>query len=89
MNQQNSDDPNKRFRAESRHGMRVTTIALPERTYLRLRLASSMTKVVATEIVRTALDEWLTKNLDPRLKTLEAFLENPHGRKRRKRGACT
>ena len=46
-------------RANSRKGMRVTTVALDEDTHRRLRIASVETRIPLTGIVRTAVKAWL------------------------------
>ena len=51
----------KRIRAESREGMRVTTVALHEDVHRRLAIAAIEESTVMTEIVRRALREWLER----------------------------
>jgi hypothetical protein len=51
----------KRIRAESREGMRVTTVALNEDMHRRLAIAAIEESTVMTEIVRRALREWLQR----------------------------
>jgi len=51
----------KRFRAESREGMRVTTVALQEDMHRRLAIAAIEESTVMTELVRRALAEWLDR----------------------------
>ena len=51
----------KRFRAESREGMRVTTVALEEGMHRRLAIAAIEESTVMTELVRRALAEWLDR----------------------------
>jgi metal-responsive CopG/Arc/MetJ family transcriptional regulator len=48
-----------RIRAATRVGHRITTMALPEKLFRRLSIASLETRMVRTEIVRRALEEWL------------------------------
>lgn len=52
---------NKRVRAESREGMRVTTVALQEDMHRRLAIAAIEESTVMTELVRRALAEWLDR----------------------------
>ena len=49
----------RRIRATTSEGMIRTTAALPEALHRRLMLASLETRLVATEIIRRALAEWL------------------------------
>lgn len=51
----------KRVRAESREGMRVTTVALEEDMHRRLAIAAIEESTVMTELVRRALGEWLDR----------------------------
>jgi len=51
----------KRKRADSREGMRVTTIALPEELHRRLVVEALDRRTVMTELVRQALAEWLAR----------------------------
>lgn len=51
----------KRVRAESREGMRVTTVALQEDMHRRLAIAAIEESTVMTEIVRRAVGEWLDR----------------------------
>ena len=51
----------KRKRAESRKGMRVTTVALPEELHRRLAIAALEGRTVMTELVRQAVTEWLER----------------------------
>lgn len=51
----------KRTRAESREGMRVTTVALQEDMHRRLAIAAIEESTVMTELVRRALGEWLDR----------------------------
>ena len=51
----------KRKRAESREGMRVTTVALPEELHRRLAIAALEGRTVMTELVRQAVTEWLER----------------------------
>jgi len=51
----------KRVRAESREGMRVTTVALKEGMHRRLAIAAIEESTVMTELVRRALAEWLDR----------------------------
>ncbi len=51
----------KRVRAESREGMRVTTVALAEAMHRRLAIAAIEERTVMTELVRRALGEWLER----------------------------
>lgn len=51
----------KRVRAESREGMRVTTVALEEGMHRRLAIAAIEDSTVMTELVRRALSEWLDR----------------------------
>jgi hypothetical protein len=51
----------KRIRAETREGMRVTTVALREDMHRRLAIAAIEESTVMTEIVRRALGEWLKR----------------------------
>ena len=51
----------KRIRAESRDGMRVTTIALRDDMHRKLAIAAIEESTVMTEIVRRALAEWLDR----------------------------
>ena len=50
-----------RIRAKTSKGMIRTTAALPEALHRRLMHASIETRLVATEIIRRALGEWLDK----------------------------
>lgn len=49
-------------RAESRESMRVTTVALHERTHAQLSRAAAQRGTVMTELVRQAVAEWLERN---------------------------
>jgi hypothetical protein len=51
----------KRVRAATGKGMVRTTAALPEALHRRLMVASIETRLVATEIIRRAVAEWLGK----------------------------
>lgn len=51
----------KRTRAESREGMRVTTVALSDRDHRRLAIAALEGRTVMTELVRQAVGEWLVR----------------------------
>ena len=51
----------KRQRAESREGMIVTTIALPEDVHRALAIAAIEERTVMTELVRQAVQEWLKR----------------------------
>ena len=51
----------KRKRAESREGMRVTTIALPDEMHRRLAIEAIESRTVLTELVRQAISEWLER----------------------------
>lgn len=51
----------KRVRAESREGMRVTTVALEVGMHRRLAIAAIEESTVMTELVRRALGEWLER----------------------------
>ena len=51
----------KRIRAESRDGMRVTTVALRDDMHRKLAIAAIEEGTVMTEIVRRALAEWLDR----------------------------
>lgn len=51
----------KRVRAESREGMRVTTVALDAAMHRRIAIAAIEESTVMTEIVRQALSEWLDR----------------------------
>ncbi len=51
----------KRKRAETREGMRVTTMALPEELHRRLAIAALEDNTVMTELVRQAVTEWLER----------------------------
>ena len=51
----------KRIRAETREGMRVTTVALRDDMHRRLAIAAIEEGTVMTEIVRRALAEWLDR----------------------------
>lgn len=59
----------KRVRAESREGMRVTTVALEEGMHRRLAIAAIEESTVMTEIVRRALREWLDRRQGRRKET--------------------
>ncbi len=50
-----------RIRAATRVGYRITTMALPEALFRRLSIASLETRMVQTEIVRRALEDWLDR----------------------------
>jgi len=52
----------KRIRAASSEGYVRTSAALPEALHRRLMHASIETRLVATEIVRRALTEWLDRH---------------------------
>jgi len=52
----------KRKRAASRKGMRVTTVALPEAMHLALAKVALDRRTVMTELVRQAVSEWLQRN---------------------------
>lgn len=52
----------KRVRATSSEGHVRTTAALPEALHRRLMHASIETRLVATEIIRRALTEWLDRH---------------------------
>lgn len=52
----------KRRRAESREGMRVTTIALTDEMHYRLSLVALERRTVMTELVRDAIQDWLKRN---------------------------
>lgn len=52
----------KRKRAESREGMRVTTVALPADQHRKLALAALEERTVMTELVRQAVTEWLERH---------------------------
>jgi hypothetical protein len=54
--------PRKRKQAETREGMKVTTVALPEEMHHRLLIAAVETNSAATEIVRKALEAWLSRH---------------------------
>jgi hypothetical protein len=49
----------KRVRATTREGHVRTTAALPDDLHRRLMHASIESRLVATEIIRRAVDEWL------------------------------
>jgi hypothetical protein len=51
----------KRKRAETREGMRVTTMALPEDLHRKLAIAALEDNTVMTELVRQAVTEWLER----------------------------
>jgi hypothetical protein len=51
----------KRKRAESREGMRVTTIALTEEMHRKLAVLAIDRRTVLTELVREALAQWLSR----------------------------
>ena len=51
----------KRVRAATREGMRVTTIALSEEMHRQLAIEALERRTVMTELVRLALAEWLAK----------------------------
>jgi predicted transcriptional regulator len=51
----------KRRRARSRAGMKVTTIALDSAIHERLRIIAVREHTVLTELVRTAVREWLDR----------------------------
>ena len=52
----------KRKQAHSRQGMTVTTVALPDEMHRRLLIAAVETNTAATEIVRQALADWLSRH---------------------------
>lgn len=54
--------PTKRIRAESTAGHVRTSASLPRELHRRLMLASVETRMVATEIVRRAVAEWLERH---------------------------
>lgn len=56
----------KRIRADSREGMRVTTVALRDDMHRRLAIAAIEESTVMTEIVRRALREWLERRSSKR-----------------------
>lgn len=51
----------KRRRAESREGLRVTTVALHEDVLKRLGIIAIEERTVMTELVRQAVAEWLER----------------------------
>jgi hypothetical protein len=51
----------KRIRAETRDGMRVTTVALRDDMHRKLAIAAIEESTVMTELVRRALGEWLDR----------------------------
>lgn len=55
------DEKPKRRRAESREGMRVTTIALPDEMHRRLAIEAIESRTVLTQLVREAISEWLDR----------------------------
>jgi hypothetical protein len=52
----------KRQRAESREGMKVTTIALPAEVHRQLAIAALERNTVLTELVRQAVVDWLARH---------------------------
>lgn len=62
----------KRVRAESREGMRVTTVALEEGMHRRLAIAAIEESTVMTELVRRALAEWLDRRARKRRESKRA-----------------
>jgi hypothetical protein len=56
------DDPRRRLRAPTSEGYIRTTAALPQALHRRLMLESVETGLVATEIIRRAVAEWLDRH---------------------------
>jgi hypothetical protein len=55
------DGSNRRLRAPTSKGYVRTTAALPENLHRRLMHASIESRLVATEIIRRAVGEWLVR----------------------------
>jgi predicted transcriptional regulator len=49
-------------RAESREGMIVTTVALPPDLHKRLVLAALEEHAASAELIRQAIEEWLSRH---------------------------